>query len=34
MAANWRRRFDEPIKLPDGGKLVTLKDARYRSDDG
>ena len=23
----WSRRFDEPIKLPDGGKLVTLKDA-------
>jgi hypothetical protein len=27
MAANWKRRFDEPIKLPDGRKLVTLKDA-------
>jgi hypothetical protein len=23
----WKRRFDEPIKLPDGGRLVTLKDA-------
>jgi hypothetical protein len=23
----WKRRFDEPIKLPNGGKLVTLKDA-------
>jgi hypothetical protein len=21
----WRRRFDEPIPLPDGRKLVTLK---------
>jgi hypothetical protein len=28
MAANgWRRRFDEPIPLPGGRKLVTLKDA-------
>jgi hypothetical protein len=27
MAANWKRRFDEPIKLPNGRKLVTLKDA-------
>ena len=27
MAANWKRRFDEPIKLPGGGKLVTLKNA-------
>jgi hypothetical protein len=26
-ATNWKRRFDEPIKLPGGGKLVTLKDA-------
>ena len=26
-ATNWKRRFDEPIKLPDGGKLVTPKDA-------
>jgi hypothetical protein len=23
----WRRRFDDPILLPDGRKLVTLKDA-------
>jgi hypothetical protein len=23
----WRRRFDEPIKLPDGRELVTLKHA-------
>ena len=23
----WKRRFDEPIKLPGGGKLFTLKDA-------
>jgi hypothetical protein len=27
MAASWKRRFDEPIKLPNGRKLVTLKDA-------
>lgn len=27
MAANWKRRFDEPIPLPGGGKLVMLKDA-------
>jgi hypothetical protein len=27
MATNWKRRFGEPIKLPGGGKLVTLKDA-------
>jgi hypothetical protein len=24
---SWSRRFDEPIQLPDGRKLVTLKDA-------
>jgi len=24
---NWNRRFDEPIPLPGGGKLITLKDA-------
>jgi hypothetical protein len=24
---NWSRRFDEPITLPDGKKLATLKDA-------
>jgi hypothetical protein len=24
---SWRRRFDEPIKLPGGGRLFTLKDA-------
>ena len=30
MAANWKRRFDEPIKLPNGRKLVTLKDAIAR----
>jgi hypothetical protein len=24
---SWRRRFDEPIKLPNGGKLFTLKQA-------
>jgi hypothetical protein len=27
MATNWNHRFDEPILLPGGGKLVTLKDA-------
>jgi hypothetical protein len=27
MAANWNRRFDEPIVLPSGGKLFTLKHA-------
>ena len=24
---SWSRRFDEPIKLPNGGKLFTLKQA-------
>jgi hypothetical protein len=23
----WRRRFDEPIELPSGRQLVTLRDA-------
>jgi hypothetical protein len=23
----WKRRFDEPIPLPGGRKLVTLRDA-------
>jgi hypothetical protein len=29
MASNdgWRKRFDDPIVLPDGKKLVTLRDA-------
>ena len=27
VAKGWKRRFDEPIKLPGGGKLFTLKDA-------
>src|SRR6266436_5050424 len=27
MAEGWSRRFDEPIPLPNGSKLVTLKDA-------
>ncbi len=27
MAANWKRRFDEPIVLPDGKLLITLRDA-------
>ena len=25
--ADWSRRFDEPIILPNGKKLMTLKDA-------
>lgn len=24
---SWKRRFDDPIPLPDGGRLVTLQDA-------
>lgn len=28
MAENWKRRFDDPILLPDGRKLKTLDDAR------
>jgi hypothetical protein len=29
-ATDWRRRFDDPIPLPKGRQLVTLKDAaRY-----
>ena len=27
MKPNWSRRFDEPIPLPKGRQLVTLKDA-------
>jgi hypothetical protein len=27
LSLSWHRRFDEPIELPGGGKLVTLKDA-------
>jgi hypothetical protein len=27
LSLSWHRRFDEPIKLPDGGRLVMLKDA-------
>jgi hypothetical protein len=23
----WHRTFDDPIPLPDGGKLLTLRDA-------
>jgi len=26
-ARGWQRRFDEPIKLPNGKKLRTLKEA-------
>lgn len=25
--SGWSRKFDEPISLPKGGRLVTLKDA-------
>lgn len=28
MAENWKRRFDDTIKLPDGRKIKTLDDAR------
>jgi hypothetical protein len=24
---SWKRRFDDPIVLPDGRRLVTLQDA-------
>jgi hypothetical protein len=27
MKSGWSRKFDEPIPLPNGRKLVTLKDA-------
>jgi hypothetical protein len=27
MASGWKRRFDDPIPLPRGRQLVTLKDA-------
>ena len=27
MTADWSRKFDEPISLPRGRQLVTLKDA-------
>ena len=27
VATGWKRRFDDPIPLPDGKKLVTLRDA-------
>jgi len=27
MATGWKRPFDDPIVLPDGRSLVTLKDA-------
>jgi hypothetical protein len=26
-ATGWKRRFDDPIPLPDWKKLVTLRDA-------
>jgi hypothetical protein len=26
-ATGWKRPFDDPIPLPDGGQLVTLEDA-------
>jgi hypothetical protein len=28
----WSARFDDPIVLPDGRKLVTLKDARHEGE--
>ena len=31
---SWSRRFDEPIVLPDGKKLVTLKDGRRLVSEG
>lgn len=27
ISSGWQRSFDEPIELPDGHKLVTLRDA-------
>jgi hypothetical protein len=27
LSSGWSREFDEPIALPDGGKLVVLRDA-------
>jgi hypothetical protein len=27
LMADWSRKFDEPIPLPNGRELVTLKDA-------
>lgn len=27
MADNWSSKFDDPIPLPDGGQLATLRDA-------
>jgi hypothetical protein len=27
MTVDWSRKFDEPIPLPNGRQLVTLKDA-------
>jgi hypothetical protein len=27
IMVDWSRRFEDPISLPDGGLLVTLKDA-------
>jgi len=27
MAKGWKRKFDDPIELPGGRKLVTLEDA-------
>jgi hypothetical protein len=27
MVDNWDTEFDDPIPLPDGGELVTLRDA-------
>ena len=27
MAKGWQRKFEDPVLLPDGRKLVTLRDA-------
>jgi hypothetical protein len=27
MAKGWSRRFDDPIPLPDGGEMTTLREA-------
>jgi hypothetical protein len=27
LSSGWSRQFDEPIALPDGGKLISVRDA-------
>jgi hypothetical protein len=29
VAENWKRRFDDTIETPEGGKIKTLDDARH-----